>query len=87
MAKSTSLFLPKNANNQSITLTSADTSVAKLCFTAGADDSNVKAILATTNDTSHNQSRHLPDPRRRRLPDWNRQRPGRVRDQWLGGHG
>jgi hypothetical protein len=52
MAKSTSLFLPKNANNQSITLTSADTSVAKLCFTAGADDSNVKAILATTNDTA-----------------------------------
>jgi hypothetical protein len=52
MAKSTSLFLPKNANNQSITLTSADTSVAKFCFTAGADDSNVKAILATTNDTA-----------------------------------
>jgi hypothetical protein len=23
-----------------------------LCFTAGADDSNVKAILATTNDTT-----------------------------------
>jgi len=35
-----------------VTLTSADTTVAKLCFTAGADDSDVKAIIATSDDTA-----------------------------------
>lgn len=52
MAKQASLYLPKGANNQSIALTSADTTVATLCFTAGADDSDVKAIIVTTNDTT-----------------------------------
>jgi hypothetical protein len=52
MAKSTSLFLPKGANNQSVTLTNADTTVAKLCFTAGADDSNVKSIMVCSDDTA-----------------------------------
>jgi hypothetical protein len=52
MAKSTSLFLPKGANNQSVTILPADTTVAKLVFTAGADDSDVKAIVATSNDTA-----------------------------------
>jgi hypothetical protein len=52
MAKSTALYLPKGTNNQSVTLTSADTTVAKLCFTAGADDSDVKAIIATSDDTA-----------------------------------
>lgn len=51
MAKQTSLFLPTGHNNLSITLTSADTTVAKLCFTAGSNDSDVKAIIVTSNDT------------------------------------
>jgi hypothetical protein len=52
MAKSTSLYLPKGANNLSVTFTSADTTAAKLAFTAGADDSNIKAILACTDDSA-----------------------------------
>lgn len=52
MAKSTSLFLPKGANNQSVTLTNADTTTPKLCFTAAADDSDVKAIIVVSNDTA-----------------------------------
>jgi hypothetical protein len=52
MAKTASLFLPVAANNQSVTLTNADTTVQKLCFTAGGNDSNVKAIIATTDDTA-----------------------------------
>jgi hypothetical protein len=52
MAKSTSLFLPVGANTQSITLTNADTTVAKLCFTAGSNDSDIKAIVATSDDTA-----------------------------------
>lgn len=52
MAKGTSLFLPKVANNQSIKLTSSDTTTAAVCFTAGADDSDVKAIIVTSDDTA-----------------------------------
>jgi hypothetical protein len=52
MAKSTSLFLPKDIHNQSVVMTSADTTTPKLCFTAGADDSDVKAIMVTSNDTA-----------------------------------
>jgi hypothetical protein len=52
MAKTTSLYLPKGANNQSVTLTNADTTVAKLCFTAGADDSNIKGIMVCSDDTA-----------------------------------
>lgn len=52
MSKSTSLMLPQNANTQSITLLPGDTTVAKLCFTAGSNDSDVKAIIATSNDTA-----------------------------------
>jgi hypothetical protein len=52
MAKQTSLYLPKATNNQSITLTSSDTTTAKLSFTAGGDDSDVKSIIACTNDTA-----------------------------------
>lgn len=52
MPKSTSLNLPQNANNQSIALTSADTTTPKLAFTAGANDSDVKAIIAASNDTA-----------------------------------
>jgi hypothetical protein len=52
MAKTTSLFLPVGANNQSVTLTNADTTVAKTCFTAGSNDSNVKGIMACSDDTA-----------------------------------
>lgn len=52
MAKQASLFLPAGANNQSVTITSADTTVAKLLFTAGANDSDVKSIIVTSNDTA-----------------------------------
>src|SRR5258708_5947866 len=52
MAKQVSLFLPSVANNQSVTLTSADTTVPKLCFTAGTNDSDVKSIIATTTDSA-----------------------------------
>jgi hypothetical protein len=52
MAKTTSLYLPKAANNQSLILTSADTTTKTLCFTAGADDSDVKAIIVASNDTA-----------------------------------
>jgi hypothetical protein len=52
MPKSTSLMLPQNANNQSVLLQSADTTLAKLCYTAGANDSDVKAIVAITSDTT-----------------------------------
>ena len=52
MAKQSALFLPAGANNQSVLLTSADTTVAKLCFTAGTNDSDVKSIIATTTDSA-----------------------------------
>lgn len=52
MAKGTSLFLPKNVNNLSMTLTISDTTTPKLVFTAGSDDSDVKALIASTNDTA-----------------------------------
>lgn len=52
MAKSTSLFLPKGANNQSVTLASGDTTTPKTCFTAAADDSDVKAIVVASDDTA-----------------------------------
>lgn len=52
MAKTTSLYLPVGANNQSVTFTSADTTATKLAFTAASNDSNVKAIIACTDDTA-----------------------------------
>jgi hypothetical protein len=52
MAKQTSLYLPAGYNNQAVTITSADTTVQKLCFTAGTNDSDVKSITATSNDTA-----------------------------------
>jgi hypothetical protein len=52
MAKTTSLYLPKTANTNSVTFTSADTTTLKTLFTAGADDSDLKAILACTDDTA-----------------------------------
>jgi len=52
MAKQFSLFLPKGANNSSITLQNADGTGLKLLFTAGADDSDVDSIIVTSNDTA-----------------------------------
>lgn len=51
MAKQFSLFLPKGANNNSITLVNADGTALKLLFTAGADDSDVDSITVTSSDT------------------------------------
>lgn len=45
-------MLPQAANNQSVTMTSADTTALKTCFTAAATDSDVKAIVVATNDTA-----------------------------------
>jgi hypothetical protein len=52
MAKTFSLPLPQNVNNLSVTFTNADTNATKLAFTASANDSNIKAILACTDDTA-----------------------------------
>jgi hypothetical protein len=52
MSKQTSFYLPVGANNQSITLTSADTTTLKTCFTAATEDSDVKSIIATTDDSA-----------------------------------
>jgi hypothetical protein len=53
MAKSTSLMFPQNVNNQSVTILPADTTTPKVCFTAHAtNDSNVKSMIATSNDTA-----------------------------------
>lgn len=52
MAKQTSLFLPTGYNNGSVTITSADTTTLKTLFTAGSNDSDVKAINVATDDTA-----------------------------------
>jgi hypothetical protein len=52
MAKTTSLYLPKGANTASVTFTSADTTALKTLFTAGADDSDLKSVIAVTDDTA-----------------------------------
>lgn len=52
MAKTTSLYLPKGVNNNSVTFTSADASALKVIFTAGADDSDLRTLLACTDDTA-----------------------------------
>lgn len=52
MAKSTNLMLPQNANNAGVTFVNADSTTAKTLFTAGANDSNLKGLVITTDDTS-----------------------------------
>jgi len=52
MAKTTSLYLPKGVNTGKVQIVNADTTTLKTLFTAGADDSNLKAIIATSDDTS-----------------------------------
>lgn len=45
-------MLPQSTNNFSVKLTSADTTTPALAFTAGANDSDIKAIVATSDDTA-----------------------------------
>lgn len=52
MAKSSSLMLPQNANNGSVSFTNADTTTLKTVFTAGANDSDVKSLVASSDDTA-----------------------------------
>lgn len=52
MAKQSNLYLPAETNNGNTTFTSADTTTAKTVFTAGANDSNVKSIIVTSDDTA-----------------------------------
>jgi len=52
MAKNTTLFFPKQANNKVTQFVNADGTNAKTIFTAGADGSRVYALIATSTDTS-----------------------------------
>lgn len=52
MAKQASLLLPANTNTLSFALTSTHTTVSQLIFTSGANDSDVKSIIVTSNDTA-----------------------------------
>jgi hypothetical protein len=52
MAKQSALFLPAAINNSSYGLAIGDTTVSKLLFTAGSNDSDVLAIVATSNDSA-----------------------------------
>jgi hypothetical protein len=52
MAKQTSLFLHTGANCDGTTFTSADTTALKDIFTAGANDSDVKALSICSDDTA-----------------------------------
>jgi len=52
MAKQTSLFLHTGHNMSGVTFVNADGTTAKTVFTAGSNDSDVKGIWATTDDTS-----------------------------------
>lgn len=52
MAKQNSLFLPVGYNNNAVSFTSADTTTLKTVFTASANDSDVKALLAASTDSA-----------------------------------
>lgn len=52
MAKSTSLNLPQNINTGKVQLTSANTTVVATLYTPGAEGSNLKAIIACSDDTA-----------------------------------
>jgi hypothetical protein len=52
MAKQTALYLPKAANNSAVTFVNADGTAYKTVFTAAADDSDLKALIVASNDTS-----------------------------------
>lgn len=52
MAKNTTLFFPKQANNKVTQFVNADGTNAKTIFTAGTHGSRVYALIATSTDTS-----------------------------------
>lgn len=52
MAKQTALYLHAGHNSLTVNFTSADTTVAKKIFGAGANDSDLKIISATSDDTA-----------------------------------
>lgn len=52
MAKQSSLFLPALVNSKAVQILPADTTSLKTLFTAGLNDSDVKAITVTSDDTS-----------------------------------
>lgn len=52
MAKQTSLFLHTGVNSGAVTFVNADSTTAKTVFTAGANDSDLKCLTITSNDTS-----------------------------------
>lgn len=52
MAKQTSLFLHTGVNAAAITFVNADGTTAKTVFTAGSNDSDLKMLSITSNDTA-----------------------------------
>lgn len=52
MAKQTSLFLYAGVNSGAVTFVNADGTTAKTVFTAGANDSDLKVLTITSNDTA-----------------------------------
>lgn len=52
MAKNTTLYFPKQANNKITSFVNADGTTAKTIFTAGVDGSRVYALVASSTDTS-----------------------------------
>jgi hypothetical protein len=52
MAKQEALYLGANVNTGSFQLTSAHTTATQAVFTAGSNDSDVKGILVSSNDTA-----------------------------------
>lgn len=52
MSKQSALFLPANINTLSFALTSTQTTVSQLIFTAGSNDSDVKSIIVSSDDTA-----------------------------------
>lgn len=52
MAKQTSLYLQTGHNATGTTFTSADTTTKKTIFTPGTNDSDLKSITLTTDDTT-----------------------------------
>lgn len=52
MAKQTSLFLHTGVNSSAATFVNADSTTAKTVFTAGANDSDLKMLTLTSDDTA-----------------------------------
>lgn len=62
MAKQTSIFAPTGINNAAVTFVAADTTTIKDIVSADADDSVVRSVLITSDDTSaHSITFYLHD--------------------------